>query len=184
MRKTTLGIVLLPLLCAAGIVWGGEHGHEGFGFGGKDGGDEHHGGKKRPKQLAVPVNAPKVWKTECGSCHMAYPPGLLPAAAWARQMDTLKNHYGSNATLSKEDELVIRRFLAQASAANQQPLENAKKTGEPPRITSSAWFLHKHDEVRAQQWKRKAVGSASNCVACHAGAEKGNFSEHEVRIPR
>ena len=115
---------------------------------------------------------------------MAYPPGLLPAAAWTRQMDTLKNHYGSNATLSKEDEQVIRTFLVQASAANQQPLENARKPGEPPRITSSAWFLRKHDEVRPEQWKRKAVGSASNCVACHAGAEKGNFNEHEVRIPR
>ena len=52
--------------------------------------DHHHGHSKRPKQLSV-GQAPAVWKTECASCHMAYPPGLLPAAAWKQQMDTLKN---------------------------------------------------------------------------------------------
>ena len=57
---------------------------------------------------------------------------------------------------------------------------------EPPqdRITQSAWFLRKHDEVPARTWKLPAVKSPSNCVACHARAEQGDFNEHNVRLPR
>lgn len=45
---------------------------------------------------------------------------------------------------------------------------------EPPedRITRSAWFTHKHDEVPAAAWKRPAVKGASNCAACHAQADR------------
>jgi hypothetical protein len=38
--------------------------------------------------------------------------------------------------------------------------------------------------VRADVWKRPKVGSPSNCMACHKGAEQGDFSEHAVAIPR
>lgn len=145
--------------------------------------DEHEGGGKRPKQLAVSAKAPAVWKTECGSCHLAYPPGLLPPAAWQQHMDTLKNHYGSNATLDAGDEKTIRDFLRVASAANKQPVVRAK-AGEPPRITTTAWFIDKHDEVRADVWRRKSIGSAANCQACHSGADKGDFDEDGVSIPR
>lgn len=145
--------------------------------------DHHHGHSKRPKQLSV-GQAPAVWKTECASCHMAYPPGLLPAAAWKQQMDTLKNHYGSNATLDQKDEQAIRTFLAAASAVNRLPLEPSRKVGEPPRISTTAWFVRKHDEVRAEVWRRPSVGSTANCLACHSGAEKGDFDEDRVKIPR
>lgn len=146
--------------------------------------DDHHPGhSKRPKQLSV-GQAPTVWKTECASCHMAYPPGLLPAAAWKQQMDTLKNHYGSNATLDQKDEQAIRTFLAAASAVNRLPLEPSRKVGEPPRISTTAWFVRKHDEVRAEVWRRPSVGSPANCLACHSGAEKGDFDEDRVKIPR
>ncbi|MDP3306630.1 hypothetical protein [Methylotenera sp.] len=33
-------------------------------------------------------------------------------------------------------------------------------------------------------FKRKSIGSAANCVACHKGAEKGDFSESQIKIPR
>ena len=98
MRKTLLGMVLLALVCAVGIAWAGEHGHEGFGFGFRDGdgdrGGEHHGGKKRPKQLAVPVNAPKVWKTECGSCHMT----------WMQQADVATRPYPQSILVVEQDD--------------------------------------------------------------------------------
>ncbi|MFC3625750.1 cytochrome C [Vogesella amnigena] len=145
--------------------------------------DEHGSGGKRPKQLAISAKAPAVWKTECSSCHMAYPPCLLPPAAWQQHMDTLKNHYGSNATLDAGDEKTIRDFLRVASAANKQPVVRAK-AGEPPRITTTAWFINKHDEVRADVWRRKSIGSAANCQACHSGADKGDFDEDGVSIPR
>lgn len=119
---------------------------------------------------------------ECAACHVAYPAGMLPAASWARVMDGLGKHYGTDASL---DEASVREISAwlKANAGTYRRVSE-----EPPqdRITKSAWFVRKHreGEVPANVWKRVSVGSPSNCTACHAGAEKGNFNEHEVRIPK
>jgi len=139
---------------------------------------------KRPKRLTVPADAPQIWKDECASCHMLYSPGLLPAEAWRRQMDTLNDHYGSNASLEPEEEREIRAFLLRASARNHLPVEPAKTAGEPPRISQTRWFEHKHDEVSAAKFRRESVGGRANCVACHRDAERGDFDEDRVKIPR
>ena len=146
--------------------------------------DEHHErhDKRRPRQLSS-AGAPAVWKTECGSCHMAYPAGLLPGAAWRQQLDTLRQHYGVNATLDATDMQVIRDYLLRASASNTLPTP-ASTADEPPRITRTAWFIRKHDEVAPAVWRRASVKSASNCMACHRDAERGDFDDDRVRIPR
>ena len=43
--------------------------------------------------------ANEKWKTECGSCHLAYPPELLPASSWRRIMAGLDRHFGADASL-------------------------------------------------------------------------------------
>lgn len=101
--------------------------------------DEHHErqGYKRPKRLAVPSDAPLVWREECAACHMLYAPGLLPADAWREQMRTLADHYGSNASLDPLQEQEILDFLVRASAANRLPTEPSPTAGEPPRISQT-----------------------------------------------
>jgi len=41
----------------------------------------------------------KVYQQECAACHLAYPPGLLPAASWQRPMGNLPKHFGTEASL-------------------------------------------------------------------------------------
>ena len=62
----------------------------------------------------------------------------------------------------------------------------ARDPSPPPedRISRAPWFVREHDEVDPAVWKRRAVGSASNCVACHVNAAQGSFSEREIRIPK
>ena len=146
------------------------------------GADGNPGQYKRPKQLTVPADAPQVWMTECGSCHMAYPPGLLPPAAWKQHMDTLKNHYGSDASLDPREEQTIREFLMLVSSNNRLPVESSGVPGEQPRITDTRWFTRRHHEVSAEKFAREAVGGPGNCVACHRNAETGSFGK--VKIPR
>ncbi|HTN30855.1 MAG TPA: hypothetical protein VL178_08480 [Pseudomonas sp.] len=146
--------------------------------------DDHDRRYKRPKRLAVPSNAPLVWKEECAACHMLYVPGLLPADAWRQQMSTLDEHYGSNATLDPELEQQILDFLVRASAVNRLPVEPSPVPGEPPRISQTRWFEHKHDEVSEAKFRREAVGGRANCVACHRDAERGDFDDDRVKIPR
>ena len=119
---------------------------------------------------------------ECSACHVAYPAGFLPAPSWQRVMAGLRKHYGTDASLDAASARDISAWLA-ANAGTYKRVNE-----EPPqdRISKSAWFLRKHrdGEVPANVWKRASVGSPSNCSACHVHADKGDFNEHDVRIPK
>ena len=122
----------------------------------------------------------KTWQAECGSCHLAYPPNLLPAPAWRRMMAGLDRHFGTDASIDAGSAAEIGAFL-------QTNAGQGRKRGSDSgtlRISETPWFARKHDEVPATTWKNPKVKTAANCSACHAGAERGDFDEHAVRIPR
>ena len=51
------------------------------------------------KAPRLPAVVPEAYATECGACHLAYPPALLPARSWQRLMAGLDTHFGSDASL-------------------------------------------------------------------------------------
>ena len=53
--------------------------------------------ESRSRGIAADTNP--AYEEECGSCHMAYPPGLLPGVSWQRLMAELDNHFGDNAEI-------------------------------------------------------------------------------------
>jgi hypothetical protein len=121
-----------------------------------------------------------VYKAECSACHVAYPAGMLPAPAWKNVMGGLQKHYGTDASLDAATVLQIGKWLETHAGTYKRVSE------VPPenRITRSAWFIRKHDEVSPSVFKRASVGGAGNCAACHNGAADGNFSENQIRIPK
>jgi len=147
------------------------------------------GGEKEKR--AWPIERDEAWQSECGACHVAFPPRLLPAASWTRIMDGLADHFGENAELAPETAGRIRAYLqSHAASARGQGWrydENGAATSTeaaPMRITETRWFRHEHDDIRAAVWKREAIGSPANCAACHRGAEQGEFNEHKIKIPK
>jgi mono/diheme cytochrome c family protein len=120
------------------------------------------------------------YQAECAACHIAYPPGMLPAPSWKRLMGSLDQHYGTDASLDEASVREISQWL-QVNAGTYKRVRE-----EPPqdRITKSSWFIRKHDEVDPAIWKQAAVKSASNCIACHTRADKGSFSEREIAFPK
>lgn len=136
-------------------------------------GDEEHEGQK------FTASNPK-WKEDCGACHVAYPPQMLPAESWRAIMSGLDKHFGSDASLDAATADEITAFLVGNADTRQH-----KKTDRPLlRITETRRFKSEHDEVAARTWKNPKVKSPANCSACHTGAESGDFSEHNVRIPK
>jgi hypothetical protein len=133
-------------------------------------------------QAASRVAPLPKYQQECSACHIAFPPGMLPATSWQRVMAGLNKHYGVDASLDAVSAREMGTWLmAQAGTY--------RRVGEEPpqdRITQSAWFKRQHrdGEVPAGVWKRASIKSPSNCGACHAGADKGNFNEDDVRIPK
>ena len=45
----------------------------------------------------------ETYQGECGGCHFAYQPGLLPGEDWERIMTSLDEHYGDDASLDETD---------------------------------------------------------------------------------
>jgi cytochrome c551/c552 len=129
-------------------------------------------------RLAAP--ALPVYQQECGACHVAYPPGLLPAPSWRRITANLARHFGSDASL----DAVTAKTLTTWLVANAGTYRRASEEPPQDRITRSAWFVRKHDEVPAAAWRSPAVKNPSNCAACHQQAIQGDFDEDRVRIPR
>ena len=130
-------------------------------------------------QSLQPRSMLPTYQQECAACHLAYPPGLLPARSWNHLMGGLDRHYGTDASLDPAAVQQISQWL-QANAGTYKRVQEA-----PPedRITRSAWFQRKHRELDATVWRQASVKSAANCAACHTRAEKGSFDEDELRFP-
>lgn len=120
-----------------------------------------------------------TWKTECGSCHVAYPPSMLPAESWRAVMSGLDKHFGTDASVDAKTAAEIGAFLERNAGRSR-----GTATKPTLRVTETRWFQHEHDEVSASVWKSPKVKTPANCAACHRSAEQGNFDEDGVRIPR
>ena len=104
------------------------------------------------------VRASPKYQQECASCHMAYPPGLLPAASWQHLMGSLKQHYGTDASLDEASQREISGWL-QTHAGTYKRVSEA-----PPqeRIPQAVWVLRTHNgrRVPAAGCRRAAGGRA------------------------
>jgi hypothetical protein len=124
-----------------------------------------------------------TWKAECGSCHIAYPPQLLPPNSWRALMSGLDKHFGTDASLDPQSAATISTFLDR-NAGRKRAGKYASSAEPVLRISETRWFVHEHDDVPAAVWRSPKVKSPANCAACHAGADQGDFDEHHIRIPR
>lgn len=145
-------------------------------------GDRHegkYGGENRGKPVQ-PAQVNATWRQECGSCHIAYAPGLLPAESWRKIMAGLDKHFDTDASLTAQENKEITDFLV-SNASNRWSAASA-----PLKITETAWFKRKHDdhEIAPSVWKNPQVKSPANCSACHTQADTGDFKERNIRMPR
>lgn len=139
---------------------------------------EEDGDDDGGERVAAVTNA--KWKTECGACHVAFPPRLLPAESWRAMMSGLDKHFGTDASLDAATTREIGTFLEKQSGGGKHA-----SSGKPVlRITDTSWFKREHDEVPAHVWKNPKVKTPANCAACHLQAERGNYGERNIRIPK
>jgi len=144
-------------------------------------------GKSRPGVAPVTES---LYREECGACHFAYQPGLLPARSWEKMMLQLDDHFGEYATLASEERKAITAYLvvnAADRAEERRSRRMARSVGAdetPLRITETRYFRGEHDELsRSLLEENPEVGSFSRCPACHSRADAGSYREGEIRIP-
>lgn len=121
-----------------------------------------------------------AYRQECGSCHVAYPPQLLSAPSWRAVMRGLGAHFGVDASLEPAAQREIAAWL-EVNAGRR----DTAAAGKPLlRVSSTPWFQKEHRrEIAADKALHPEVKTLANCGACHQGAEQGNYSEREIRVP-
>lgn len=129
-----------------------------------------------------PVADPLV-REECGSCHLAFAPSMLPARSWARLLADLQNHFGDDASVDAATAARIGDYLA-ANAADsggrrygEKLLRGVGAASSPLRITELPKWVKEHREIRDTEWRRREIGSRANCTACHRDAERGYYDD-------
>ena len=140
------------------------------------------------KSHIKPVNN-SVYKEECGGCHFAYQPELLPGASWMKIMADLDNHFEEPVELDDDLKKIISDYLKSNSAefsSAKRAVKILRSLGNqaPMRITDTPYIREKHHEVKPEVFKRESVGSRSNCIACHTTAEQGIYEDDNVKIPK
>jgi len=162
--------------------------------------DDHDDNKHRKKNrkrhrdgdhhssFIKPVNNP-TYKEECGDCHFAYQPELLPAVSWTKILTNLDDHFGESIELDDDSRKAISDYLNSNSAeysSAKRAVKIMRSLGNqvPLRITDIPYIREKHHEISPNVLNRESIGSLSNCVACHTTAEKGIYEDDHVKIPK
>lgn len=184
MRRARL---LLAVLVAAGLVaglaWADDDDRERKRY-------RYRDGRQYQKHQVAPADNP-LYKDNCGACHFAFQPALLPAGSWRKILAQLDDHFGEQLDISDPDQKALARYL-EANAAERSGTRLAGKIlgslgGRAPlRVTEVPYMRHKHEDedIPPGAFQRKSVGSRSNCIACHPTADQGIYYEDYVRIPR
>jgi hypothetical protein len=180
--------LLTFLLLGSGIFYGAFADHGDHKEGRKHQKRERrHAEHNDKRDLASVTNA--TYKENCGACHFAYQPGLLPSGSWEKILNSLSDHFGEAVEIDPESVKTISEYL-KACAADRSSAKLSRKimksigSQTPVRITQVPYIRREHHEIHPELFERKAIGSFSNCTACHTSAEKGIYDDDDVNIPK
>ncbi len=129
-----------------------------------------------------------VYAKECGACHHAFHPSLLPAASWDGMMAHLDDHFGEDASLPEATRVALAAWLV-ANASETWDSEAANvfrrvSPDEPWRITATRYWKRRHQNIDPTVFTAKAVGGKANCNACHGDASSGRYDDQAIAIPK
>jgi hypothetical protein len=135
--------------------------------------------------------ANETYRKECGTCHFAYLPGLLPERSWKLVLERANEHFGETLDLPPERAAQLRAYLL-ANAADKVPdkgsivlLERLGSDVTPSRITALPRVYRDHVIVREVIKISTAVQARTitNCDTCHRKAAEGSFANRDLIVP-
>ena len=122
----------------------------------------------------------REYKQECGSCHIAYAPFLLPKVAWDSMMSDLENHFGDDASLEEDAHTAILGFLEKYSSLDTKFSHKIARDSTILAISQTPYWEDAHRKLNPKIFKTEAIKSKANCQTCHKDAESGIFAKGAV----
>jgi len=128
----------------------------------------------------------ELTRTECGDCHMGFPPNRLTSVGWKKIMAGLKDHFGEDASLDPktvkhiEAYLVSKAMDSKPNVPTKMKLAAWKKKGinDPIRITETPYWTRHHGSPKYKRMTKEVkYARGVNCIICHKNAERGTYEE-------
>jgi cytochrome b len=140
-----------------------------------------------PGRGVPPATLDPEFAVQCGSCHLAFPPSLVPAATWNAILDRMDAHFGENTGLPPDMIARLRVYLDANAAGHWDTLPSWRlRTPDPGgslRITATPGWRRIHRGIPAATFAAPPIFSRSACEACHADAATGLFAPQEIAVP-
>lgn len=120
---------------------------------------------------------------ECGACHYAYPPGLLPASSWQKIMVSLDDHFEDNAetdsdTVAYITQYLVANALSEGDTSRLSVLLRNMPADPPLRITDLPGFRQAHEtDLELAESLNMGMEFFSPCEDCHRQADEGIFDK-------
>jgi Dihaem cytochrome c len=173
MKTRRQGLAALALAAAAAVVGGGAMpGAPAFAASGR-----------------VLVPADSAYLKECGTCHSAFSPELLPAASWRRMMQRLEDHFGESAKLDAVTQRRLTDYLVanaadRATNGQSRAIMGSLRPGETPlRITQVPYIAGLHAAVLDPLWNgTPRPKTLTECGVCHNGVKSGDFNSRVFHV--
>lgn len=138
-------------------------------------------GFSNPSPLIAYTSSQALYQKECGSCHIAYAPYLLPKEVWGKMMSDLENHFGDDASVDEDTQKELTQFL---EANSQRDTFIASKLSKERKeylaFSQTQLFAKIHKKIPKQVFESREIKSKANCQSCHKDAKKGYFQKSRL----
>lgn len=138
-------------------------------------------------RVLVPTDGAYI--KECGTCHTAFSPELLPAASWRKVMQGLEDHFGESAKLEGSTQHAITWYLvghAADRATNDQSraiMGSLRPNEAPLRITQVPYIAGLHAAVLDPVWNgNPRPKTLTECGVCHHDVKFGEFRTKSFHV--
>jgi hypothetical protein len=137
--------------------------------------------------VLVPTDG--AYLKECGTCHHAFSPELLPAASWRGVMQRLDDHFGDPARVDAATQRAITDYLIanaadRATNGQSRAIMGSLRPGEAPlRITQVPYIAGLHATVLDPLWNgTPRPKTLTECGVCHNDVKSGDFNSRVFHV--
>ena len=108
----------------------------------------NHNRSRHDGETISPVNN-AIYIDNCGTCHFAYQPELLPAESWRQILNGTEDHFGDTVDIDEDARNEIEKYLTSNAANNSsaelpQKIIRSLKSQTPLRITDIPYIRKEH----------------------------------------
>jgi len=129
---------------------------------------------------------PAAWGDECSSCHLAYPPCLLPERSWTALLAPGADHFGEDLALAEATRAKLQRIAATPAGADEWACWKMRAAvpanATPLRITGTPGWREVHAALGPDSFKPPISAGRHDCAACHEDAPSSTFDPRRIHL--